>query len=206
MDLTDASGLNRVSLQPTGYQFGFVDGDDWDNNWLIIAGAVGTAGEKWSFREPCLLVEEATEIAEWLERIATGRELLVDAEVNGGRDPLLEFIEPNLAFSARFHGEGVAVVRVHFAPWSFPADGMSARLSARLASRGEAGVGPIGDDFQAANSEAVEKEAFNSEAADSDSATSGAVERVAIDIVMSFGAILGATEQWRKELAQFPAR
>ena len=141
MDLTDASGLNRVSLQPKGYQFGFVDGDDWDNNWLIIAGAVGMAGEKWSF----------------------------------------------------------------------PADGMSDRLSARLASRGEAGVGPIGDDFQAANSEPVDSEAFNSEAADSeaadsDAATSEDVERVTIDIVMSFGAILGATEQWRKELAQFPAR
>lgn len=83
MALTDATGLSRVSLRPAGYELGFVDGDTWDNNWLIIEGEIATAQERWSFREPCLQVSEAEEIAEWLQRIATRNEALEEAHRSG---------------------------------------------------------------------------------------------------------------------------
>jgi len=71
MELTDLSGSVRVVLHPVKYQFESVVGDIWDDNWLIIEGDVDSGEAKWSFRDPSLVVDEALEIANWLERVGT---------------------------------------------------------------------------------------------------------------------------------------
>ncbi|MCD9154948.1 WapI family immunity protein [Aeromicrobium duanguangcaii] len=76
-----------LDLSIAGYEFDATTlGADaeWDANWLVVAGEVTTAGETWTFRNPCLTTWEARELLEFL------REAKVDASV--------EFTEPNLSF------------------------------------------------------------------------------------------------------------
>ncbi|MEH3077262.1 MAG: hypothetical protein PGN11_11375 [Quadrisphaera sp.] len=65
-----------VELSVVGYQFPDVvapDGDDWDANWLVIAGHVRTCdGRTWTFRDPGLTTWEVAEVAAWLDRAAAG--------------------------------------------------------------------------------------------------------------------------------------
>ena len=122
MELKDLSGEARVCLHPVKYEFELATGDDWDDNWLVIAGEVVSGGQSWSFRHTSLVVDEAMEIADWLERVASGLEAPTQLRENGGIDPSLTFTEPNLAFSVQSYGEGTVVVRVHFALEALPLD------------------------------------------------------------------------------------
>ncbi|TFC95067.1 hypothetical protein E3T28_14085 [Cryobacterium sinapicolor] len=120
MELTDLSGSVRVVLHPVKYQFESVVGDIWDDNWLIIEGDVDSGEAKWSFRDPSLVVDEALEIANWLERVGTQLEAPTDVSDSAGIEPSLTFTEPNLAFSVRSYREDTAVIRVHFSLESLP--------------------------------------------------------------------------------------
>ncbi|MEU7963987.1 hypothetical protein AB0D09_11045 [Streptomyces sp. NPDC049097] len=62
----------RVELGPLGYEFPVVRGDVHDDNWLVITGAVTTPEGSWSFTDPCLLTDEAREVAAWLRGVAAG--------------------------------------------------------------------------------------------------------------------------------------
>ncbi|PWC07162.1 hypothetical protein [Mycetocola zhujimingii] len=122
MELKDLSGVPRVALHPVGYEFGAATGDAWDDNWLVIAGEVTSDEQTWSFRHPSLVVDEAIEIAEWLERVANRLEAPAALRGTGSVDPSLAFTEPNLAFSVQSYGEDIVVVRVHFSLEALPSD------------------------------------------------------------------------------------
>lgn len=122
MEVKDLSGEPRVILHPVNYQFASVNGDAWDDNWLVIAGEVASGGQKWSFRDPSLLVSEAIAIAEWFERVASQLEAPTAMSENGRIDPSLAFTEPNLAFSVQSYVENTVVVRVHLSLEGLPPD------------------------------------------------------------------------------------
>ncbi|TWP53997.1 hypothetical protein FKR81_00010 [Lentzea tibetensis] len=57
--------------------------DDWDQNWLIVSGAVRLAeGWEWTFEDPCLTAWEAVDLVAWLENPTAA----------------LSFIEPVISF------------------------------------------------------------------------------------------------------------
>ncbi|TFD74884.1 hypothetical protein E3T54_13120 [Cryobacterium sp. Sr8] len=122
MELKDLSGPARVVLHPAGYEFESVVGDDWEDNWLTIAGEVVSGEEEWSFRDPSLLVDDAIEIADWLERVAARLEEPTEVGESGDIDPSLAFTEPNLAFSVHNYGDDTAVIRVHLSAEALPPD------------------------------------------------------------------------------------
>jgi len=45
-------------LQVVGYEFPQTTEDEWDSEWLIVAGEVSCARGRWKFRDPCLLTLE----------------------------------------------------------------------------------------------------------------------------------------------------
>jgi hypothetical protein len=120
MELIDISGATRVDLQPVGYEFEKTIGNVWDDNWLVVAGQVECKGHEWSFQEPFILVDEAAEIANWLERVATRVESPTQADQVGTVGASLAFIEPNLAFSVLGYGQDTADIRLHFSVESLP--------------------------------------------------------------------------------------
>ena len=129
MKLTSTDGA-VVELRPTGYQFPrhVPQGrDDWDANWLLIAGQVRTSdGQSWKFSDPCLTTWEARSLGNWLDGVVSGD--IEPAPFSGtGDEVLFLFTEPNLAFSLPTRTSTHAAIRVHFSlesspPW-VPDDG-----------------------------------------------------------------------------------
>jgi hypothetical protein len=102
----DGRAGRALELTIDGYQFPGMaaepDGFDFDANWLIIRGRVSDGAREWTFRDPCLLTDEARELAAWLEAVATDwRDL--DAT---------DFIEPNLEFRRVSAPGDAPVIRV----------------------------------------------------------------------------------------------
>jgi hypothetical protein len=120
MELAGRSEPNRITLHPLGYELDTPVGDEWDDNWLVISGAVTTPEQRWSFRDPCLLVGEAQLIADWLEAVAARRQVTSQPDEHGGPRPSLVFTEPNLALSVTSYTADGAVVRVHLALEALP--------------------------------------------------------------------------------------
>ena len=92
MDLR--TDISSVCLKPVGYQFPEITDGDHDSNWLVIAGTVSCGGINWSFREPCLLTWELTELAQWLKSLSTGP----------GATEAPAFTEPNITVSVEPSG------------------------------------------------------------------------------------------------------
>jgi hypothetical protein len=105
------------------YQFAAVRGDSFDDNWLVIAGTVTTPEGNWSFVDPCLLTDEARELAGWLRAVAAGAVAVTEPDAEGELSPDTSFIEPLVAFSLAGRSEGgAAVIRIHLSlqaapPW-----------------------------------------------------------------------------------------
>lgn len=98
MRLSGDNSSPSVHLTPLGYEFERTTGDEYDDNWLLIGGAIDTPTESWSFTEPALLVDEALAIGRWLLDAAAGRvtprrldEDGLAATAIGGIEPLLGF-------------------------------------------------------------------------------------------------------------------
>lgn len=121
MELADRAGLSRIVLLPLGYEFDDTVGDEYDDNWLVIAGDVTSAGRQWSFRHPSLLVDEARGIADWLDRVADRIEAPGGPRQNGDTGPDLVFIEPNLGLTVLSYTRDSAIVRLHLALEALPA-------------------------------------------------------------------------------------
>jgi hypothetical protein len=120
--LTSTDGA-VVELRPTGYQFpGTVaEGpDDWDANWLLIAGQVRLSdGRSWAFTDPCLTTWEAQSLGGWLQDVVSG--VVAPTPFSGTGDEVLQlFTEPNLAFSLAERTGSHATVRIHFSLESSP--------------------------------------------------------------------------------------
>lgn len=123
MRLTSTDGAVVELLRPTGYQFpGTVaEGpDDWDANWLVIAGYARLSdGRSWNFKDPCLTTWEARSLGDWLRGVVSG--VVAPAPFSGTEDEVLQlFTEPNLALSLARRTASQATVRVHFSLESSP--------------------------------------------------------------------------------------
>ncbi|MGP3632475.1 WapI family immunity protein [Streptomyces sp. 24-1644] len=118
---------NSVELRPLRYQFPAVRGDSYDDNWLVVGGAVTTTAGSWTFTDPCLLTDEARQVAAWLRAVAAGTVAATVPDDADGLSPDTWFVEPVLAFSVAAPTEDGAVLRVHLSmeaapPWQ-QADG-----------------------------------------------------------------------------------
>ena len=89
MILSAPSG-DHLGLRIEGYEFPGIWDDEFDSNWLIVTGNVRSAGRGWSFRDPCLLVDEAISLASWLTALADRRAGILTQR--------LDFLEPELVF------------------------------------------------------------------------------------------------------------
>jgi hypothetical protein len=92
-----------VELQILGYQFPHLETEEYDSNWLIVAGNVMHQSGSWQFTNPCLLTYEAEELASWIDLVA-------DTELPSGS---CAFIEPNLEFRTLLNVDR-PVLRVYF--------------------------------------------------------------------------------------------
>jgi hypothetical protein len=110
-----------VELSPRSYEFGpSSEPEDWDANWLVIAGHVALPdGRSWSFNDPCLTTWEARELGSWLESVAAGD--VEPFDFSGGEDArLLMFTEPVVGFSLASRVGASVTLRVHFSLESEP--------------------------------------------------------------------------------------
>lgn len=115
MELADRHTARRIRLRVLSYQFAQKRHQEWDDNWLIVKGHVVDKASRWSFVEPCLATSEATELAEWLGRVA-----LHEVPVAVGGDPDLSFTEPLLAFSVvEYPSADLATVRMQLSRPAF---------------------------------------------------------------------------------------
>ncbi|MGW6989700.1 WapI family immunity protein [Streptomyces sp. NPDC054946] len=119
---------NSVDLRPLRYQFPTARGDSYDDNWLVIGGSVTTPDASWSFADPCLLTDEAREVAAWLRAVAEGTVAVTGPDADGELSPDTWFVEPVLAFSLADRNEAGVVLRVHLSlegapPWQQGDDG-----------------------------------------------------------------------------------
>lgn len=85
------------------YEFPDLETEEYDSNWLIIAGDVIHPKGSWDFRDPCLLTYEAERLASWMDLVA------------GGEPPstFCGFIERTLEFQVVL-GVQRPVLRVYF--------------------------------------------------------------------------------------------
>jgi hypothetical protein len=92
---------HRLSLRIVGYQYPVVNGSE-DDDWLMVEGRVARGELNWTFRDPCLTVDEVRELATWFQRVID-RETVPES---------LGFIEPNLHFE--FVRTRWDILRVYF--------------------------------------------------------------------------------------------
>ncbi|MFF2375072.1 hypothetical protein ACFVUW_11890 [Streptomyces xiamenensis] len=119
---------SSVELRPLRYQFPAARGDSYDDNWLVIGGAVTTPDGSWSFADPCLLVPEARQISAWLRSVAAEKVAVTGPDTEGSLSPDTSFIEPALALSLADRTDNGALIRVHLSleaapPWQQGDDG-----------------------------------------------------------------------------------
>ncbi|MEV7536492.1 hypothetical protein ACIQNV_37055 [Streptomyces hydrogenans] len=112
---------SSVELRPLRYQFPAAPGDPYDDNWLVIGGKVRTPEGSWSFADPCLLTDEAREVAGWLRAVAAETVAATGRDAEGELSPDTWFVEPVLGFSLADRREGAAVIRVHLSLEAAPA-------------------------------------------------------------------------------------
>lgn len=93
----------RIVLRPTGYQFPGTTAEGLDADWLRVVGEVDDNDLRWTFDDPCLLADDAREVAAWLRR---------SADVDDGE--VLGFTEPNLSFSVRARSADTVTVGIGF--------------------------------------------------------------------------------------------
>ncbi|SDR76252.1 WapI family immunity protein [Actinopolymorpha singaporensis] len=83
-----------------------------------IAGRVSLrTEERWEFRDPCLTMTEARDLATWLAEAAAGT---VEVVQNPSEERILAFTEPVLAFSVAGRDDCEVVVRVHLSLEALP--------------------------------------------------------------------------------------
>ena len=85
MRLSNDNG-DFFELEIAGYQFPKNSDDQWDSNWLNIAGKVSLDGRAWKFLDPCLLTWEVARISDWLLKKSRGEKTMTN----------VGFTEPNL--------------------------------------------------------------------------------------------------------------
>jgi len=101
----------ELHLEVLGYQFPGTEDDEWDSEWLIVAGSVWCARGRWKFRDPCLCTFELRALVDWLRDVPVG-----------GPEREIGFLEPNLRFEHVESPEGdvllVAFSQESSPPWA----------------------------------------------------------------------------------------
>ncbi len=93
---------------------------DEDANWLKVRGHITLAdGKNWAFEDPCLTTWDARELGSWLREVVAGT---VPSSPAAGGEPegLLDFLEPNIAFSVEERTADRVRIRIHFNLESLP--------------------------------------------------------------------------------------
>jgi hypothetical protein len=103
MKLASKDRFSIVELQILGYQFPHLETEEYDSNWLIVAGNVTHPRGLWQFIQPCLLTYEAEQLASWMDAVAHAK----------STHEYCGFIEPNLEFRALWN-INAPVLRVYF--------------------------------------------------------------------------------------------
>ena len=116
--------INWLRAVPTASQLPNADAKDllrdWDANWLQVCGSITLAdGRTWAFEDPCLTTWQARELGSWLREAAAGT-VPQSPIVDGEPEELLEFLEPNIAFSVEERTADRVRIRVHFSLEALP--------------------------------------------------------------------------------------
>ena len=93
----------RLELNIVGYEFPELENEPYDSDWLNITIRVEHPRGSWTSTDPSLLTDEVERLAEWLEAVADGQSVDVEAS----------FLEPNLNF-VLVDSDGAKKVRVYF--------------------------------------------------------------------------------------------
>jgi hypothetical protein len=104
------SPVASFQLQVLGYQFPSATNEDWDAEWLLVAGRVECSRGRWKFDDPCLLASELKGLATWLRDVPVG-----------GPEREISFMEPNLRFEHVETAAGDALL-IHLSQESAPPD------------------------------------------------------------------------------------
>jgi hypothetical protein len=76
-------------------------------------------GRTWAFEDPCLTTWQARELGTWLREVAAGT-VPPSPVADGEPEDLLEFLEPNIAFSVEERTVDRVRIRVHFSLEALP--------------------------------------------------------------------------------------
>lgn len=109
-----------MDLRVDCYQFSATSDDFHDRNWLIVAGSVRSGGEQWSFRDPCMLTDEAAQLTSWLRRAAGGQVTPAGVDASGQPETQFDCLEPNVAWGVAAVSGAEIRLRVHFRLESAP--------------------------------------------------------------------------------------
>lgn len=118
MRITGDGGVT-VELEPLRWQFDADIGES-DDEWLIVGGRIDPDGETWSFTDPCLMMTDARDLADWLHAASEGRIEPATRGEDGQPEPDLVFLEPALGFSVVAYQEGALVLRAFFTAEAAP--------------------------------------------------------------------------------------
>jgi hypothetical protein len=110
LTLADSSSFTLTII---GYQYPQLATVLYDSNWLLIRIDATNPQDTWSATDPCLLTYEVSQLADWLEAIATG----TAAKAACG------FIEPCLLFRLDGDAPGQQELRIYLElelrpPWA----------------------------------------------------------------------------------------
>jgi hypothetical protein len=108
-----------VELEPLRWQFP-ADAGESDDEWLVVGGRIDPGGESWSFADPCLLMTDARDLADWLFAASEGRVEPAPRGEDGQPEPDLVFLEPALGFSVIAYQEQGLFIRVYFTAEAAP--------------------------------------------------------------------------------------
>ena len=99
-----------------------ITGGRWDpyGTWLQIRGHITVAdGKTWAFEDPCLTTRDARELGRWLREVAAGT-VPPSPVADGEPEGVLDFLEPNIAFSVEERTADRVRIRIYFSLESLP--------------------------------------------------------------------------------------
>ena len=102
---------DSLELRLVSYQFAHA-AEWWDANWLVVEIGAQLNGRRWRAHDAALLTVDVAEMADWLGRVATGRDV----------PETIDFTEPCLALTVDQGAAGPPTLYVDLAhefspPW-----------------------------------------------------------------------------------------
>lgn len=126
MRIVDEDNRQTVTLEPWSWESAPDAAEAIDNQWMIIRCWVVMPEKSWFFAEPCLYLEEARELGDWLLSASKGRiEIRAQEETTDYSEhhillSSLMFTESLIGFSVMSHDSAHTVVRIAFSQEGAP--------------------------------------------------------------------------------------